>query len=131
MRMRLKHPQLKLHLKRQTAVWKGEWCPSELSDTYLIRVTYAYRRRPIIAILGPALRLAEGKLKLPHTYADGQHDICVHEREEWNSKLLIADTIMPWISQWLRFYEYWAQTGSWEGKGTHPEANSHKTKDPV
>jgi hypothetical protein len=53
-------------------------------------------------------------------------DICVHLPEEWTPSSLIADTIMPWISQWLRFYEVWQQTGSWEGEGTHPEAESHR-----
>ena len=127
-RMSSKHPQLKLRMRRNAAIWEGEWCPSELSDTYLIRVTYVYRLRPIIAVLSPTLRLAEGKTRLPHTYMDGQLDICVHESDEWNSKLFIADTIMPWISQWLSFYEYWEQTGSWEGKGTNPEFKSHQSK---
>jgi len=127
-RMSSKHPQLKLTLRRNTATWQGNWCPSDLSDTYLIRVTYTFRSRPVIAVLRPTLRLAEGKNKLPHTYAGGQLDICVHESDEWNSKMLIADRIMPWISQWLRFYEYWEQTGSWEGKGTNPEFLSHQSK---
>jgi hypothetical protein len=127
-RMSSKHPQLKLELKRQTVAWQGEWSPSVLSDTYLIRVTYTYRKRPIIEILSPTLKLAKGKDQLPHTYAGGQHDICVHEPHEWNSKLLVADTIMPWVSQWLLFYEYWEQTGSWEGEGTHPQADSHESR---
>jgi hypothetical protein len=127
--MRYKHPHLKLTLRRNTAVWQGSWCPSDLSDTYLIRVTYAYRRRPVIAVLNPALKLAKGKNKLPHTYMDGQFDICVHEPDDWSSRLLIADTIMPWVSQWLKFYECWQQTGSWEGGGTHPESRSHRAID--
>jgi hypothetical protein len=127
-RMSSKHPQLKLTLRRNTAKWQGNWCPSELSDVYVIRVTYTLRTRPVIAVLNPTLRLAKGKTKLPHTYSGGQLDICVHESDEWNSKLLIADTIMPWVSQWLRFYEYWEQTESWEGKGTNPEFRSHQSK---
>jgi hypothetical protein len=127
-RMASKHPHLKLRLKRQKATWQGDWCPSELSDTYQIRITYTHRRRPVISILSPTLKVAKGKDKLPHTYSDGQFDICVHEPEEWNSRLFVADTIMPWVSQWLRFYEYWEQTGSWEGKGTNPEFKSHQSK---
>ena len=71
---------------------------------------------------------SEGQNQLPHTYWGGQLDICVHDLDDWNSKLLVADTIMPWVSQWLRFYECWEQTGSWEGKGTHPESRSHESK---
>jgi hypothetical protein len=125
--MSSKHPQLKVRLRRNTAIWQGDWCPSDLSDTYFVRITYAFRSRPVIAVLSPTLKLAKGKCRLPHVYGDGQLDICVHEAEEWNSRLFIADTIMPWVSQWLRFYEYWEQTGSWEGKGTHPEFRSHQS----
>jgi hypothetical protein len=122
------HPQLRTKLKRNKVIWGGPWCPSALSENYTIRVTYEFRQRPRIAILNPTLRLAFGCEKLPHTYPDGQYDICVHLPEEWNSRLLIVNTIMPWISQWLRFYEYWVQTGSWEGGGEHPEFKSHRAK---
>jgi hypothetical protein len=126
--MRSKYPTLELELKRNRIIWIGDWWPHALSDTYSIRVTYVIGKRPVIAVLGPQLRLAAGKKRLPHTYPDGQQDICVHRTEEWTPGSYIADTIMPWISQWLRFYEVWEQTGSWEGEGTHPEAESHKRK---
>jgi hypothetical protein len=110
-------------------MWFGDWWPHALSDTYKIRVSYTMGLRPIIAILSPQLSLAEGKTRLPHVYTKGQADICVHRPNEWTSAQYIADTIMPWISQWLRFYEVWEQTGSWEGEGTHPQAESHKRRD--
>jgi hypothetical protein len=127
--MRLKFPALAFTLKRGLITWTGEWLPHALSDTYRIRVSYTIGSRPKIAILSPELKLAEGKTRLPHAYPDGQTDICVHRPEEWTPAKYIADTIMPWISQWLRFYEVWQQTGSWEGEGTHPEAKSHSRKE--
>ena len=127
-RMRSKYPALELTLKRNRITWTGDWWPHALSDTYRIRVTYVIGRRPVIGVLSTQLRLAAGKERLPHTYPEGQQDICVHRPEEWTPGSYIADTIMPWISQWLRFYEVWEQTGSWEGEGTHPEAESHKRK---
>ena len=125
-RMRSKFPGLTVALKRGRIVWTGDWWPHPLSDTYRIKVSYTLGRRPRIAVLSPKLELAEGKVRLPHVYSDGQMDICVHRPEEWTPGDFIADTIMPWISQWLRFYEVWRQTGSWEGEGTHPEAESHR-----
>ena len=125
-RMRSKFPGLAVAFKRGRVVWTGDWWPHPLSDTYRIQVSYIVGRRPRIAVLSPRLELAEGKIRLPHVYSDGQMDICVHQPEEWTSGNFIADTIMPWISQWLRFYEVWQQTGSWEGEGTHPEAESHR-----
>ena len=32
----------------------------------------------------------------------------------------IADTILPWTSLWLYFYELWHATGQWLGGGEHP-----------
>ncbi len=128
-RMHMKYPELKIAMRRNEGIWTGLWWPHALSDRYHIRVSYSVGRRPKIAVLEPQLQLAKGKAKLPHTYGDGQMDICVHRPDEWWPALYIADTIMPWISQWLRFYEVWEQTGSWEGEGTHPEARSHERRE--
>lgn len=33
----------------------------------------------------------------------------------------IADTLVPWASEWLLFYELWLATdGQWLGEGEHP-----------
>lgn len=127
-RMASKFPQMKFSIRRNAGSWTGSWLPSPLSDSYQLRIVYQFPFRPKIQILSPRLELASGKTKLPHVYADGQMDICVHRPEEWSKHRYIADTIMPWISQWLRFYEYWKQTGSWEGKGTHPDSSSHQSQ---
>lgn len=125
-RMRLKFPGLAVSFKKGSINWTGDWWPHPLSSMYRIQVTYTVGRRPRISVRSPRLELAEGKTRLPHVYLGGQMDICVHRPEEWTASNFIADTIMPWISQWLRFYEVWQQTGSWEGGGTHPEAESHR-----
>jgi hypothetical protein len=33
----------------------------------------------------------------------------------------LAMTVIPWISEWLYFYELWLVTGEWLGGGTHAE----------
>lgn len=126
--MQSRYPELRARVQRQRSiVWEGPWTPDDLGGRYLIRVSYKQGFRPRIAIVEPPLRLAPGHDKLPHTYG-GQTDICVHRPEEWHKGLLIADTIMPWISQWLYFYEIWAVTGKWIGKGTHPNLPQHSAK---
>jgi hypothetical protein len=125
--MSQKHPQLLPKTTRGNSIsWEGDWHPALLSDVYRIRVTYVSPSRPIISVVTPKLKLAEGAKKLPHVHKGGQADICVHQPSEWNANMIIADTIMPWISQWLYFYEVWAQTGHWEGKGTHPDSPEHR-----
>jgi hypothetical protein len=127
--MQQKHPQMKAESRRGEITWIGPWQPEVLCNTYLVKVRYKLNLpRPQISILTPRLQLAKGKTRLPHVYKGGQDDICVHTREDWNPSLLIADTIMPWISEWLFFYEAWLQTGYWEGKGTNPEWPSHKSR---
>jgi hypothetical protein len=67
--------------------------------------------------------------KLPHVFGNGQGDLCIHVKSDWNPGMLIADTIMPWLSQWLYFYEVWRQTGAWIGKGTHPDLPQHSEEE--
>jgi hypothetical protein len=31
--------------------------------------------------------------------------------------MLLADSIVPWASEWLFFYEFWLVTGEWDGGG--------------
>jgi len=38
---------------------------------------------------------------------------------------IISNNIMPWISEWLYYYEIWPVTGEWYGGGIHP---GRKTK---
>src|SRR5262245_50222071 len=40
---------------------------------------------------------------------------------EWHQSIPIADTLVPWASEWLLFYELWLATGGqWLGEGEHP-----------
>ena len=34
--------------------------------------------------------------------------------------MLIAETIVPWASEWLFYYEIWKGTGEWYGGGDWP-----------
>ena len=38
---------------------------------------------------------------------------------EWAERMLIAEIIVPWISEWLLHYEIWLVTGEWHGGGMH------------
>ena len=41
--------------------------------------------------------------------------------------MLIADTIVPWVSMWLMHYEIWFATGVWCGsKQEHPGDDAEK-----
>ena len=56
---------------------------------------------------------------LPHVYSSG--DLCLYLPGQWKESMLLADTILPWTSQWLLYYELWLITGHWMGSGhDHP-----------
>jgi len=98
--------------------------PSPLSDTYTI--SYKVADRPKVHVIRPQLRLAPGCERLPHVFAG--NELCLYLAGEWRPDMRIADFIIPWISLWLRFYEFWLATGSWEGGGTHPNAPQHQPR---
>jgi hypothetical protein len=33
----------------------------------------------------------------------------------------LGDTIVPWLAEWLIYYEGWRLTGTWHGNGLLPE----------
>lgn len=94
--------------------WLGELQPSPLSDTYHVRIEYSLSRRPVIYVLEPKLETRPGE-PLPHTFEDDT--LCVHYPGEWTGDLPIEATIIPWISEWLLYYELWLATGKWLGGG--------------
>lgn len=117
-RMSARHPQFRLlALKPHLAEWQGLVQPSPLSDAYTVRVRYEKYKGPRILVVSPALRLREGAASIPHTYVGNRLCLYYPDYEEWSSDKYIAETIVPWISLWLLYYEAWLATGEWLGGG--------------
>jgi hypothetical protein len=75
---------------------------------------------PQVYVVSPKpLVLAKGAEKLPHTYDTKRQRLCLFKPHcgEWNSSMLIADTIVHWAIEWLYYYENWVYTGKWLGGG--------------
>lgn len=60
---------------------------------------------------------------IPHIY--GSHKIKEKEylrlcpfypKEDWDNKLIIANTVFLWAIEWIYFYEIWAVSGQWCGR---------------
>lgn len=56
---------------------------------------------------------------IPHMYPDGSLCLYYPDYKEWKYSDLWADTLIPWTSLWLYYYELWLQTGEWLGGGIH------------
>lgn len=54
-------------------------------------------------------------------YGEGREklQLCLYMpgTNEWNDEMLIADTFIPWATEWLYYYEIWRMTGKWLGGG--------------
>jgi hypothetical protein len=117
--MRTLFPQFTSTTDRHNWIrWTGTLRPTSLSETYTVRIDYELPRRPSVEVLKPELESRPDQPKIPHTFAGNK--LCLHTPGEWNSQMIIARTIVPWISIWLYFYEVWQTTGEWAGGGVHP-----------
>lgn len=119
-KLRSYFPDSKCSVRSNILIWKGYLTPSVLGSTYLIKVVYQRQEHPDVYVLEPkVLALAKGQTKLEHVYNTKKQQLCIYHRraKEWNETKYIADTIIPWTSEWLLHYEYWAATGIWHGGG--------------
>ena len=96
--------------------------PTPLGADYRVRVRYTVGRRPRASVIDPLLRRREQQRDepIPHTFNDripGREEPCLHFRGEFRSDRLLANTILPWLVEWLAHYEVWRATGIWTGGG--------------
>lgn len=100
--------------------WEYTLRPTAISDEYRVRLVYTSVRGVEVFVLSPKLRLAAGKTKLPHVYSTERQKLCLYypDGKEWNKGKYLCQTVVPWISEWLYFYELWVASGDWYGGGT-------------
>ncbi len=111
--------------EKNQIIFKLKIKPTEESEEYLVRISYKLQESPRVVLLEHDLKLYNGK-KPHHIYGleNGHPILCLYypKFKEWHKNLLIADTIIPWISTWLFAYEYWQITGNWN----YDESNALK-----
>lgn len=107
-------------------MWEGYLIPKPFSPQYKVRIEYSLGKRPKVYVIEPKkLDVHPDDPKLPHVWNHDKQHICIYfpDGMEWNESKLLAQTIAPWASEWLYFYEIWLETGKWKGGGTHPRKN--------
>jgi hypothetical protein len=122
--LRAHFPDGQAKLKAGRLLWTGALQPTPLSRTYRVQVAYGPLGQPKVRVLEKLLAYAERSL--PHVYADGT--LCLHQSNEWTTRMSIADTIVPWAAEWLAYYEIWLVTGEWYGGGEWPPARAAVAK---
>jgi hypothetical protein len=117
LRMKVRHPQFEVHWKDSVATWRGEIQPTVLSETYRVQIIYRLPNRPVITSLRPTLCCRPGAQRIPHTYIGNSLCLYYPKYHEWTPRDFIAETVVPWASLWLFYYEVWHATGVWFGAG--------------
>ena len=108
-------------MKHNKFIWKYKLQPTALSINYQIKLVYNGYKPDVFIEYPKPLQLANDCTTLEHVYNTKTQKICLYygKANEWNSTMLIANTIIPWTSEWLFHYEIWAYTGKWNGGGIH------------
>jgi hypothetical protein len=115
-----KCPNWDCKVSRSNLICIGNIKPSELSRIYKVKLSYALGKSPDLIVVDPPLQLNEKGEHSPHLYKDNLLCLYYPVKNEWNSSRVIAETIIPWVSLWLYYYEVWLLTGIWKGGGEHP-----------
>lgn len=103
--------------------------PTEDSQSYKLRISARVERIGVnIYPVKPSIGREYAGKKIPHMYPDGSLCLYYPEYDEWNYSDSWADTLIPWISLWLYYFELWVMTGEWLGGGIH-ESPKTKSKD--
>lgn len=115
------YPYSKVTKNSNKLTWKGTLKPTPISESYDIKLEYRVGYHPCVYVINKKLELYPGKNALPHVYSTQKQWLCIYYRKasEWTSQQLIAETIIPWTSEWLYHYEFWLATGKWFGRGIH------------
>ena len=110
--------QIKSQKNQVTWIVTGSYNQTGINYTY--KVVYNGKVPPKVWILSPAL--VENP---PHIYKD--MSLCLYfppeQRWRYGASSLYSHTI-PWVHEWILFYEIWLITGNWE----HPEVKHTTSK---
>lgn len=94
--------------------------PTDVSIDYKIRLVAQQGDKSVdIFVEEPRIDLYENGKKVPHLYSNGSLCLYYPEYQEWDYSDSWAETLIPWASLWLFYYEIWKDTGNWLGGGIH------------
>lgn len=123
-RMRTLFPDFKIRREVGLYFWGGEFQPVPTMDTYQVRIGYRIGQRPDVKVLYPKLEKRADGQGIPHVYPGNRLCLFKPGMGQWDGKMFLAETIVPWTTLWLYYYETWHLTGEWLGGGEHPQVKT-------
>lgn len=124
--VRKQWPDLSIRIRKSTLEIEGKIQPTPLTLSYRFRLKYSVGSAPKIWILEPKLLTEKNGQKLEHVYRPDERPCVFHPAIDWTSRTYLGTTVIPWLSEWLFFYEIWLATDEWLGGGVHP---GHQTEE--
>ena len=120
-KMRSTYSNFKCKIVRQKLIVQGDLQPTARSRFYHFILEYGTNSSPEVRIVSPKLIRNLAGERIPHMYL--QKHICLYQPKykEFRRSEFLSDTVIPWISLWLYYYELWHLTGKWLGGGEHPK----------
>ena len=111
--------------KRGHLSWRGQFQPTLASAVYTVEIRHTVGHRPDIRVIEPVLERRPGEA-LPHVFP--RDLLCVYQGDQWTAdKPLTA--ILPWITEWLLYFELWLATGLWLGGGHEVRTGKKESRD--
>lgn len=93
-------------------ICEGLFSVPETSNEYEVQIIYSHPNQPEVFVRNPQI---EYKPEL-HMYKNGSLCLYYPKDNSFTSKSMLFDTIIPWTSEWLIFYELYRRKGKWLGK---------------
>ena len=94
--------------------------PTGHSVNYEIRLSaYVGKRFVKIHVISPHIGRTYNGKKIQHMFRDASLCLFYPKYGEWHYTDKWTETIIPWTSLWLFYYEIWIVTGEWLGGGIH------------
>ncbi len=127
--MQRHYPVFGSRIAGSVLVCTGRIRPADHCAAYDVEVRYRYGHSPRVRVWKPTIDY-DPRI---HMYEDGS--LCVYDWREdpWLNEHHLYDRLIPWVAEWLVYYEVFRLTGKWlgkeaphtAGKAPDPAAQSH------
>lgn len=105
----------------------GQLSPDPDFSTYDVNLSLEFKKHPVSRVLSPQLRRRSESQAIPHVYCETTDPRpCLFYKQQWHGSQALADTVVPWLLEWLYFYELWHVTGQWFGGGVDHDSSEGK-----
>ena len=107
------YPFLRCEIDKNTVlICRGAFQPDGCSDKYEVRIEYVVGHEPKTTICKPFIE----PTKHIHMYKDRSICLSYPPDMKWSEKTKVFPYTIPWITEWIIFYELYKVTGMWFGK---------------